>query len=333
MLLEQFLHVALSFPTVMFSVLLVLSLLYWLFVIVGAVDIDLFGSADGVAEGAAEGSVEGVKEGIVEGLKEGAMEGIKEGVLDGLKEGVAEGLKEGIFEGIKEGVAEGIKEGVAEGLAEGATEGLAEGAAEGSVEGAKSGMADSAAAASGKASFLATVFGALKLRSAPVTVVMSVFVLAMWGISAFTMHLGAPMLPSSVPTWVLSIGVLTLGSLVSLLITSVAVRPLAPVFTLKRELGQHTLIGRELVITTLNVTNRFGQATPVDTDLILSVRCPEPNGLTKGSRALIIDYDKVNNVYHIEPMDQFLPERPKTLDEELNALAEVHETVHASKEA
>ena len=300
--MEQFLQLALSFPTVIFSALLGLSLLYWMFVIVGAVDIDMFGGADGAAEGAAEGATEG------------GIEGIKEGIAEGLKEGIAEGLKEGLFEGLKEGVAEG----------------MAEGAGDGALEGAKAGMGESTTDAVGHAGLLATIFGALKLRSAPVTVVTSIFLLFNWVLSSVTMHLGAPRLPDSVPEWALGLGVLTVGSVVSLLATSITVRPLAPVFKVHRTVGGDTLVGKELIIMTQTVDRRFGQARPADSksDLILSVRCADPNSLTKGARALIIDYDKTHNIYHVEPMDVLLPPS-LTVDEELDALAEVHQTKEA----
>jgi hypothetical protein len=102
--------------------------------------------------------------------------------------------------------------------------------------------------------------------------------------------------------------VLGVGSVVSLLATSLAVRPLAPVFELHREVGKHTLVGREIVVQTLTVDHRFGQAR-LDTDgsdLILSVRCPSPNTLKKGATALIIDYDPQKNTYLVEPMDALL---------------------------
>ncbi len=319
--MEQFLQVAFGFPTVIYTVLLGLSLLYWSFVIFGAVDIDMFGGADGAAEGGVEGSVEGVKEGVAEG--------IKEGIAEGIKEGMAEGLKEGLFEGVKEGIAEGVKEGLAEGMAEGA----AEGAADGSVEGAKGSLGDSAAEAATQAGLISNVFAALKLRSAPVTVVMSLFVLVSWLISSLTMHLAPPVLPESVPQWALAVAVLTLGSLVSLVATSVAVRPLAPIFESRRTIGQHTLVGKEMIILTSEVDRGFGQARAIDQDLILSVRCPAPNGLSKGSRALIIDYDRRENVYHVEPMDQFLPKAPGSLEEQLDELAVAPQPAHASKEA
>ena len=48
-----------SFPTVVFTVGLVIALVYWVFVLIGALDIDLFGGD--AATGGAKGAVEGLK--------------------------------------------------------------------------------------------------------------------------------------------------------------------------------------------------------------------------------------------------------------------------------
>lgn len=77
--MEEFLAVSLSYPTVIFTALLVASFLYWVLVIVGALGIDVLdvdAGPDGVAEGAAEGAAEGVAEGAAEGASEGATEGL-----------------------------------------------------------------------------------------------------------------------------------------------------------------------------------------------------------------------------------------------------------------
>jgi hypothetical protein len=54
--MHQLLHIALSFPAVLFTILLGIALVYWLFVILGALDIDIFGGAEVDLDGAAEGA-------------------------------------------------------------------------------------------------------------------------------------------------------------------------------------------------------------------------------------------------------------------------------------
>jgi hypothetical protein len=53
--MSQLLQVISSFPTVVFTILMVAVVLYWLLVILGALDLDFLGGGDGAADGAAEG--------------------------------------------------------------------------------------------------------------------------------------------------------------------------------------------------------------------------------------------------------------------------------------
>ena len=50
--MPELLAAILGFPTVVFTVMLALAVIYWLFVVVGALDIDSFGGADDAVEGA-----------------------------------------------------------------------------------------------------------------------------------------------------------------------------------------------------------------------------------------------------------------------------------------
>ena len=77
----------LSFPTFVFTILLGFTLLYWLIVIFGALDLEFLDAALGLdsVEAAVDGAVE-----AIDGLADGAMEGAAES-LDGVAEGAADG--------------------------------------------------------------------------------------------------------------------------------------------------------------------------------------------------------------------------------------------------
>jgi hypothetical protein len=97
--MSEFLALITAFPTALFTVLMGVALLYWLMVILGALDIDIldadgaFEGADGAAEGAAEGALEGAVEGAAEGAAEGALEGAADGAADGVADGAADGTE------------------------------------------------------------------------------------------------------------------------------------------------------------------------------------------------------------------------------------------------
>ena len=91
--MAEFLEAAFSFPTAFFSLLLALVLLYWLTVILGALDLDSLDSLMGLegAEGAAEGALEGLDGGgfgeageLGDAAGAEAAEGASEGLMDRL---------------------------------------------------------------------------------------------------------------------------------------------------------------------------------------------------------------------------------------------------------
>lgn len=91
--MHALLDASLTFPAVIYSGVLALALIYWLFVVIGALDMDLLGGADGGVEGI---ELDGVVKGSIEGAAKGALEGVAKGALDGAAESAAEGLADGV---------------------------------------------------------------------------------------------------------------------------------------------------------------------------------------------------------------------------------------------
>lgn len=268
-MMTEFLQQILAFPTVIYTTLLCVVLLYWGFVIFGALDIDMFDAADGLAEGAAEG----VAEGAAEGLAEGAAEGLAEGAAEGLAEGAAEGLAEGVAEGAAEGVAEGVAEGAAEGGAEGLAESLS----------------------------LASFIG---LRKAPVTLIISLLVLGGWAFCYLGMQYLAPVLDGVMPHWLSSAVVFVLAFVAAMPVTGITARPFAPLLKTHKAERRRDLVGRTCRIETGTVDGKFGQAT-IEEDggwMKVDVRCERVNSLSRGDEALVIAYDPVHEVFKVEPL-------------------------------
>jgi len=80
-MLAHFLAVALSFPSVVYTVLLGISLVYWVFVMIGAAHLDLLG--DGVADGAGDGALDGIDGGHAGGADHADAGGGDGDVADG----------------------------------------------------------------------------------------------------------------------------------------------------------------------------------------------------------------------------------------------------------
>ncbi len=86
------LALGLSFPVVVYTVLLGVALVYWVFVMIGAAQVNLLG--DGAADAAIEGVAKGALEGATKGMLEGAGEHLDGGdVPGGESAGIVASLK------------------------------------------------------------------------------------------------------------------------------------------------------------------------------------------------------------------------------------------------
>lgn len=230
---------SLQFPTVVFTIALGIVLVYWLFVLIGALDIDLFG-------------------GDVDVDVSGAAKGIGD-VLTGGAKGGAEALHTG-------------------------------GDAGGDVGGDADGDLDGGG-----------LWHMLGLGDVPVTISVSLITVLAWVGSLLAMHyLG-------IGGW-LTLVVLVVAVVIALPIAALLIRPIAPVFVVKEGKSNADYVGHLCTITTGRVDNSFGQATVEDggTVLDIAVRCDPPGQLTRGDKALIIEFDGERQAYIVEPSKDVL---------------------------
>jgi hypothetical protein len=237
--MSELLTTILSFPAVIYTVLLGVVVGYWLFVIVGAIDVNPFGHVDGAFEGATKG--------VIEGATKGAVEGIAKGGLDG-----------------------------------------------GHVDGGEAGM-----------------LSALKLRSAPVTVVFSLVVTFGWLLCVLGMNVvGGSVFLSAVPGWLLKTLILVLATILAFPLTSIVARQLGKFFVVHPATQNKELVGKVCIVSTGEVDDRHGQATLDDggAGLILQVRCDAKQKVKRGDRVLIVGWDKEQEGFLVEPMEDVLRE-------------------------
>ncbi|WP_437596098.1 glycine zipper family protein [Sorangium sp. So ce590] len=266
--MAEVLAASLMFPAVIFTVVLALALIYWLFVLVGALDLDLLGGAHGDAMPELGG---------LEGAAKGALEGAAKGAL--------------------------------EGAAKGALEGAAKGALEGTAKGAVEGVADAADGAHG----LGSVLVALDLHRVPATVTLTLIAAFGWFTSALSTLAVEPLWVGwGLPRWALGLAVLAGSLVVAVLLTSLAVRPLGPLFVTRHGQAKKDLVGRVCVISTGRVDERFGQAVIDEggASHILDVRSDTPGALRRGDRALLVSWDPDGEVFSVEPLDALLGPPP-----------------------
>ena len=262
-----------AFPTVVFSIPVALSVLYWMAAIAGAVDIEVLDGADGGMDGALDGHLDAA----VDGHLDAALDGHLDAALDGHLDAAVDGHLDAAVDGHLDAAADGVGD---------------------AVEGA--------AHASHGVSVLVTLLSALRLRGVPLTISLTAIFFFGWVLSMAATHYVAPSLP--LPPAVVGLMVLIASFGGGYLLALQAVRPLEGVFITHTARRTHDLIGHTCVVSTGRVDGRFGQATVEDggAGLILQVRCDREGALRRGNHALIVSFDGARDAFIIEPL---APER------------------------
>jgi hypothetical protein len=99
-----------------------------------------------------------------------------------------------------------------------------------------------------------------------------------------------------------------LAPMVALFPTSLAIRPLARVFTPVKATTHDALVGKICTVRTGTVTERFGEATLDDggAGVVVRVRVESGEKLARGDQAVIVGYDPDKQEFTVAPMDDAL---------------------------
>lgn len=242
--MTEFLNAILAFPTVVFTILLGVVVVYWLFVLLGALDIDLLGDAD--LDGH-DLSLEG----------HGHTDLDVDGHLDG--HGHADG-----HHGDHDADADAEHAGGVAGL-----------------------------------------IHALGLGGVPVTLMLSILILAAWGFCLGALELFGSGSGAGSAGW-LSLAAPLVALALAVPVTGFLIRPLRRFFVSLAAPRHRDFLGKVCTITTLRVDERYGQAEVEDggAGLIVQVRSTGSGRLNRGDRALIFDYK--DEVFYVAPMDEAL---------------------------
>ncbi len=213
------------------------------------------------------------------------------------------GALDGTFEGM-EGALEGV-DGAIDGALDGALDGAADGAVEGAADGADAGEVEAEADTEPTGFFgLRWLAFLLRLGKVPITITATLLVFTGWCAAFFGDYFfGASTLLTGLS---LDAAILTGSLSIGTALTNVLSRPLEPVFKVALARDRKSLVGEVCEVDTGKVNERFGQAKAMvdGDDLLFHIRCDTKNNqLARGSRALIISYDKVREAYVVEPID------------------------------
>lgn len=148
--------------------------------------------------------------------------------------------------------------------------------------------------------------GLLGLGAVPITISMSFVILSSWCVSLLGSHYGAKLVGGG--GVLLSLAVLVIALVVALFAAALFVKPLVPVFAVREGKSNRDYVGHVCTVTTGHVDNEFGQATIEDgaTVLVIPVRCDRKDVLSRGSKALVVDFDTNRNAYIVEPAGELV---------------------------
>ncbi|KMJ45909.1 NfeD family protein [Xenorhabdus khoisanae] len=158
------------------------------------------------------------------------------------------------------------------------------------------------------ASSLAGWLTKLGLTGIPVTVIITLITLIGWPLSYFSMHLMLRFIETDVLRYLLGTATFFIVSFIALLLTAMLLRPLQPKLSrLNRSNSVDNLIGKVAEVRSPIVTEQRGEALMDNhgASLILQVRAPESDGITRGDRVVLISYDAATHSYTVVSEDEF----------------------------
>lgn len=145
---------------------------------------------------------------------------------------------------------------------------------------------------------------ALGLDRLPFSIVISGVAFYWWLLTMLATALLLPIVP--LPLWLGGTLALAAALVAAVLLASVSLRPLKPLFVVNENVTRESAIGRRCRILTLSVEDNFGQAEVEmggGTRLTLQVYAAQPNGLARDSQAVVLEFDSRRKRYLVAELE------------------------------
>jgi hypothetical protein len=141
------------------------------------------------------------------------------------------------------------------------------------------------------------------LDGVPFSVAVSLVVLYGWVASCLAGMWLQPLVPAGVLTWLAGTAVFGGASALAIVLSARTIRPLRRLFVTHAALSNAALVGQLCRVVTGQVDQRVGRAEVAQRGASINIRvwAREPNALTRGSSARIVDYDAERARYLIVP--------------------------------
>lgn len=145
------------------------------------------------------------------------------------------------------------------------------------------------------------------LQGVPVTIIITFIALFGWLLSYYTVHFLLGLVPDGVIRFLLGLPVLAGALYVAVMITSVVIKPLRPLFQKAQQQGVRHILGQTAVVRTSRVDTDFGEALLEDggAGLIIKVRATGEEEFHKGDKVVLLEHLKEKNVYRVVSEAEF----------------------------
>lgn len=154
----------------------------------------------------------------------------------------------------------------------------------------------------GELSTLAGYVMALGLNGVPFSIVVSLLVLVSWTISCMVGEWLLPWVPTVLLRTIVGTATLLASVGVAIVFTAQLIKPLRGLFVTHQAMGNASLVGQTCRIMSQTVNARQGYAEVAQRGASIQIRvwADEPNALTKGVVAHILEYDESGARYLVQ---------------------------------
>lgn len=145
------------------------------------------------------------------------------------------------------------------------------------------------------------------LKGIPVTIIVSFLALFSWLASYYGVHYLNPLVPAGLLTFLLNIGILIAAFWLAVLLTSLLIKLIRPLFQKIEQRTYKHILGKTANVRSSVVNEHAGEAFLHDggAGLILKVRTYKGATFTKGDKVVLLDYLANDNIYLVISEQEF----------------------------
>jgi len=145
------------------------------------------------------------------------------------------------------------------------------------------------------------------LSGVPLTIIISIMSLFGWFVCFVFVHYMFAITPEGLYRLMAGISILGSSAYIALLVTSVVVKPVRPLFANINQEPMKHIVGQTVTVRTSVVDNDFGEAMLDDggAGLILKIRTKGDDRFSKGDRVVLLERLNDSNVYRVISEQEF----------------------------